>query len=182
MWNKDHEKSRTLCNFRCESVAHLMNSCRKFSDLYSRRHDRLVDAIHTRIKKLDPSWKILTNQRVKTIFPELREELRTIRHRKPDLIMVNAGQKGCKIIEVTVCFDMYMEQSYMGKQNKYHDLKAAVVHAGYSTDYYVMCFGSLGCVHKDVRGNLRKLGLTHEDKKATMKWCGVSDRISSNII
>ena len=44
-----------------------------------------------------------------TIFPELREELRTISHRKPDLIMVNTGQKGCKIIEVTVCFDIYME-------------------------------------------------------------------------
>ena len=58
-----------------------------------------------------------------TIFPELREELRTISHRKPDLIMVNTGQKGCKIIEVTVCFDMHMEQSNRGKLNKYHDLK-----------------------------------------------------------
>ena len=42
MWSKDHEKSCTLCSYRCESVAHLMNSCRKFSDLYSRRHDRTV--------------------------------------------------------------------------------------------------------------------------------------------
>ena len=75
-----------------------------------------------------------------------------------------------------------MEQSYRGKLNKYHDLKAALVQAGYSIDYYVMCFGSLGCVHKDVRGNLRKLGLTHEDTKATMKWCGVSNMINSNII
>ena len=83
--------------------------------------------------------------------------------------MVNMGRKECKIIEVTVCFDMYMEQSYRGKLNRYHDLRAALVKAEYSTDYYVMCFGSLGCVHKDVRGNLRKLGMTHEDTKATMK-------------
>ena len=74
MSNKDHEKSRTLCNFRCESVAHLMNSCRNFSDLYSRRHDRVVDAIHMRIEKLDPSWKIFTNKMAETIFPELRED------------------------------------------------------------------------------------------------------------
>ena len=114
MWNKDHDKCCTLCNHHCESIAHLMNSCRKFSDLYSRRHDRVVDAIHMRIVKLDPSWKVFTNKMAETIFPELREELRTICHRKPDLIMVNTGQKECKIIEVTVCFDMYMEQSYRG--------------------------------------------------------------------
>ena len=103
-----------------------------------------------RIVKLDPSWKVFTNKMAETIVPELKEELRTICHRKPDLIMVNTGQKECKIIEVTVCFDMYMEQSYRGKLNKYHDLKAALVQAGYSTDYFVMCSGSLGCVHKDV--------------------------------
>ena len=142
---------------KSESVAHLMNSCRKFSDLCSRRHDRVVDAIPMRIEKLDPSWKIFTNKMSETIFHELREELRTVSHRKPDLIMVNTGQKGCKIIEVTVCFDMYMERSYRRELNKYHDLKAALVQAGYSTDYHVMCFGSLGCLHKDVRGNLRKL-------------------------
>ena len=96
--------------------------------------------------------------------------------------MVNMGRKECKIIEVTVCFDMYMEQSYRGKLNRYHDLRAALVKAEYSTDYYVMCFGSLGCVHKDVRGNLRKLGMTHEDTKATMKWQGVLEMIGSNII
>ena len=78
MWNKDHEKSCTLCNYRFESVAHLINSCRKFSDLYSRRHDRVVDAIHMRIEKLDPSWKIFANKMAETIFPELREELQSL--------------------------------------------------------------------------------------------------------
>ena len=75
---------------------------------------------------------------------------------------------------------MYMEQSYRGKLNRYHDLRAALVKAEYSTDYYEMCFGSLGCVHKDVRGNLRKRGMTHDDTKATMKWCRVSNIIWKN--
>ena len=76
-----------------------------------------------------------------TIFPELRAELRAICHRKPDLLMVDTGWKECKIIEVTVCFDMYLEQSYR-KLNKYQDLKAALEQAGYLTNYYEMCFGS----------------------------------------
>ena len=41
MWNKEHEKRCALCNHNVESVAHLMSSCRKFKDLYSRRHDRI---------------------------------------------------------------------------------------------------------------------------------------------
>ena len=71
--------------------------------------------------------------------------------------MFNTEQKECKIIEGTVCFDMYMEQSYNGKLNSYNDLKAALIQARFTADYYVMCFGSLRCVHVDVRGNLRKL-------------------------
>ena len=117
-----------------------------------------------------------------TIFPELRAELRAICLRKPDLLMVSKGRKECKIIKVTACFDMYLEQSYKGKPNKYQDLKAALEQAGFLTGYYVMCFWSSGLVHKDVRGNLRKLGVNHDDTKATMKWCGVSNIIGSNII
>ena len=114
-WDKDHEKCSTLCNHRRESVAHSMNSRHKFSDLYSRRHDRVVDAIHVRIAKFDPSWKIFANKMKKTIFPELKEELSIVCHRKPDVIMVNVGWKGCKIIEVTVAFDMCMDQSFRAR-------------------------------------------------------------------
>ena len=56
-----------------------------------------------------------------TIFPELREELRSIRRRKPDPVIVNMAQNECKIIEVPLCFVMYMEQSYMGKLTEYRE-------------------------------------------------------------
>ena len=45
-WNKDHDKKCFLCNHYTESVAHLMNSCKRFKDLYSKRHDRVVDAVY----------------------------------------------------------------------------------------------------------------------------------------
>ena len=50
-WNKDHEKRCSLCNHHTESVAHLMNSCKRFKDLYSKRHDRIVEAIYQKIRR-----------------------------------------------------------------------------------------------------------------------------------
>ena len=44
-WNKEHDKKCVMCNHHTESVVHLMNSCKRFKDLYSRRHDRIVDAV-----------------------------------------------------------------------------------------------------------------------------------------
>ena len=50
-WNKDHDKKCSLCTHHTESVAHLMNSCNRFKDLYSKRHDRIVEAIYQKIRR-----------------------------------------------------------------------------------------------------------------------------------
>ena len=48
-WNKEHDKKCVMDNHHTESVVHLMNSCKRFKDLYSRRHDRIVDAVYQKI-------------------------------------------------------------------------------------------------------------------------------------
>ena len=53
---------------------------------------------------------------------------------------------------------------------------------GIATSISVMCFGSLGTVHKNVRGNLKRLGLSGEEAKETMEWCCVSNMICGSII
>lgn len=45
-----------------------------------------------------------------------------------------------------------------------------------------MCFGSLGTVHKNVRGNLKRLGLSGEEVKEAMKWCSVANVNCGNTI
>ena len=57
-----------------------------------------------------------------TVFPALRNEIKEISSRKPDIIELKENEKECEIIEITVCFDMYMEQSYSGKAEKYKEL------------------------------------------------------------
>ena len=50
------------------------------------------------------------------------------------------------------------------------------------TNIRILCFGSLGTVHEDVRKNLRGLGLSSEEAKSTMKWRSVSNMICGNMI
>ena len=182
MWNKEHEKRCTLCTHNIESVAHLMGSCRKFKDLYSMRHDRIADTISEKIQRINPTSKLFVNKMAETVFPALRSEIEQISSRKPDIIQLKENGEECEIIEITVCFDMYMEQSYAGKAEKYKELMKKLKQNRIKANINVLCFGSLGSVHKNVRECLKRLGLSYEEAKTTIKWCGVSNMIGRNII
>ena len=171
-----------MCNERTESMAHLLNSCRKYKDLYSRRHDSVVEFLGQKIQKKNSTSTLFVNKMVETTFPHIRNALQQLTQRKPDLLEIKENKRDCEIVEVTVCFDLYMDTSYNEKVNKYQTLRNLLNEHGIATSISVMCFGSLGTVHKSVRGNLKRLGLLGEEAKETMKWCSVSNMICSNII
>ena len=104
MWNKEHEKTCTLCNHNIESVAHLTSSCRKFKDLYSRRHDRIVNTVSEEIQKSNPASQLFVNKMAETVFPALRNEIEEVSRRKPDIIELKENEKECEIIDITVFF------------------------------------------------------------------------------
>ena len=91
------------------------------------------------------------------IRTELQQIHEQINNRKPDLLEIKSNEKECEIIEVTVCFDLYMSESYESKARKYQQLKNILNRNGITTNIRILCFGSLGTVHEDVRKNLRGL-------------------------
>ena len=112
---------------------------------------------------------------VEKAFPHIRNALRQLNQREPDILKIKLNKRKCEIIEVIVCFDLYMDTSYREKGNKYQPLINF-------NKFSVMYFGSLGTVHKDWRGNLKKIGLSGEEAKETMKWCSVSNMICGSIV
>ena len=182
MWNKDHDKRCPMCNEGTESMAHLLNSCRKYKDLYSRRHDRVVEFLGQKIQKKNSTSTLFVNKMVETAFPHIRNALQQLTQRKSDLLEIKENKRDCEIVEVTVCFDLYMDTSYNEKVNKYQALRNLLNEHGIATSISVMCFGSLGTVHKSVRENLKRLGLSGEEAKETMKWCSVSNMICGIIL
>ena len=115
LWNRDHSPECPYCHRHTESVAHLLNGCNEFKKFYSRRHDRIVNKITEFIKENNPRTRISSNLLAETIFPEFKEEIKQIVHRKPDIFILNRIQMQCTIVEITVCYDLYLENAHQGK-------------------------------------------------------------------
>ena len=112
LWNGDHNPECPFCHRHTESVAHILNGCNEFKNFYSRRHDRIVNKIDEFIKENKPWARISSNLLAETIFPEFQEEIKQIVHRKPDIVILNRIQRQCTIVEITVCYDLYLENAY----------------------------------------------------------------------
>ena len=83
-WNKDLDQKCVMCNHNTESVAHLLNSCKRFKDLYSKRYDRVVNAVCQKRRQCHETSNFFCNRMSETAFPDLRIELQQMSNRKPD--------------------------------------------------------------------------------------------------
>ena len=45
----------------------------------------------------------------------MSEELKEFRHRKPDIILIYPVRKSCKIMEITLCYDVYIDFAFNNK-------------------------------------------------------------------
>ena len=99
MWNKDHDKRCSMCNERTESIAHLMNSCRKYKDLYSRKHDRVVEFLEQKIQKNNSTSTLFVNKTVETAFPQIRNALQQLNQRKPDILEIKVNNREFKLLK-----------------------------------------------------------------------------------
>ena len=86
-----------------------------------------------------------------TAFPHLRTEVQQINNWKPDLVEIKCNEKECEMIEVTVCFDFYMSESYESKARKYRQLKNMLNRKRIKKNIRILCFGSYEGVRKNLR-------------------------------
>ena len=122
-WNKEHDKKCVMCNHRTESVAHLMNSCKRFKDLCSKRHDRIVNAVYQKMRQCHETSDFFCSRMTETAFSDLRTELQQMNNRKSDIIEIKSNNKVCEVVEVTICFDLCMPESYSSKCQNTNNLK-----------------------------------------------------------
>ena len=73
------------------------------------------------IKENKPRARISSNLLAETIFPEFKEGIKQIVHRKPDIVILNRIQRQCTIVEITVCYDLYLENAYQEKVRRYKE-------------------------------------------------------------
>ena len=184
VWNRNNDPSCPFCHQHTESVAHLMNGCREFHNLYSRRHNRIADKIFETILGSMSNFQLHANKRVESIFSEYSDELQRITHLKADIIIIDNQSRKCIILKVTVYYDLYFEQALNTKQERYQPLCSLLQSLGWNVDLKVLCFGSLGCIKKNVWTVIRSLSVEKliVKKINTLQWCSVSNLIMANYI
>ena len=178
IWNRNHDPKCVLCNHRTESTAHVLNGCNALKNFYSARHNRIVDEIFKFVKPLKRRFRFHKDQLINTIIPNI--DYSDIVHRKPDITIVDLINKKCIFVEITICYDLYFEQAYNEKRNRYSVLCDTLNTNGFETKLIVLCFGSLGSIKEDVWSNLRYFKPDKESLKRLLKWCSISCIIGSN--
>ena len=179
IWDRNKDPKCVLCSHPTESMAHLLNSCTRFKNFRSRRHDRLVSKIHQFVKD-NTEYDIYENKMAYTVFPGHNEDFRQLEHGKPDIICIS--NKKVIVIEVTVCYDVYMNFAYEEKINRYSPLIQLLREKGYNSKLLVMCFGSLGTIEKSIYSSLYMIKNDKVLVKDTLKWCSISTLIAANYI
>ena len=182
LWDRDKCPLCPFCQRKTESIAHLFNGCQQFHNFYSRRHNRIAEKIEGIICEFHRRERVYANRLMETIMPDLQQQLSTVVHRKPDIVIFDAIARTCIIIEITICFDMYFEYAFTAKNNRYKQLCDVLQANGINVELIVLCFGSLGCIRKDVWKSLRRLKIDKDVIKDCLQWCSISNIIGANYV
>ena len=91
IWNLAHVPKCSLRIYRTESTAQVLNGCHILKNLYSAKHNRIVDEIFKFAKPLKERFRFRKDQYINTVIPT--DEFGEIIHRRPDIIMVDLINK-----------------------------------------------------------------------------------------
>ena len=94
-----------LDGYRLESMAHLLNGCKEFKDVYSSRHDKFVSKLEI---ELGPFWnETHVNKCVSTSLPFVSQD--DLLSLKPDVVLLK--DSNCVIAEVSCPYDLYANEA-----------------------------------------------------------------------
>jgi hypothetical protein len=105
-----------------------------------------------------------------------------VQHSRPDICVIDHASKKCKLVEIAVPFDVFLNESYQSKFDTYMPLCQRVSELGYECKTMVLIVGSFGSVHKKFVNGLRFLGLPTHRAKCVGRFCSVSAMVGSRII
>ena len=159
-----------LDNYRLESMAHLLSSCSEFKDVYSARHNKIVNKLGQELESV--SVNLFVNKCISTSLEELNLP-RNLLCLKPDI--VTKHEKQIKILEVSCPYDLYLQNTFETKKSKYAPLKDAIESKGYQCDIMPFIVGSVGLVHSFCYVYLVQLGIPKRQAKGFCKWCSNSN-------
>ena len=117
-----------------ETMPHILNGCHVYKGLYISRHDRTVDLISKDISSIFRSS--ITLYKHSTVQPSMFNlcnddfVFSNISANTPDVIAVNENHREVFILEVGCTFDYSLEEAFLTKVLKYHQLEQTISQLG----------------------------------------------------
>ena len=128
-------------------MSHILNGCHVYRGLYISRHDRIVDLISKDISSIfRSSITLYKHSAVKpSMFSLCNDDsaFSNISANTPDVIVVNENHREVFILEVGCTFDYSLEEAFLTKVLKYHQLEQTISQLGYRCKLLIFIFGSL---------------------------------------
>ena len=110
----------------------------------------IVNEVANFIKQYSRNYKVYVNRHVDLICSELKDTIRNFQHRKPDIFCLDIINRRVAVVEITVCYDLYINLALQEKINSYSPLVQMFENRGYNTKLIILYFGLLGCVEKSL--------------------------------
>ena len=164
-----------LCGEKVESVMHIVSACSMLAQKdYKRRHDKVCLNLHwTLCRKygleVSKKWyqhkvdSVVENERVKILWDFNIQTDREIKHRRPDIVVVNKEKNECTIIDVANPGDHNLAQKKFEKLDNYSELRLEVARMWNKKTVVVpIIIGALGSVPKDLQSYLKQLDIPHD--------------------
>ena len=177
-----YSKHCKICNHPSETVSHILNGCTKFKDMYTKRHNRALDFIHTKVASATPNGCTLLKDTVLRPHVFIDEQIDTTfvtTHTRPDITIIDETNKCVTLVEFSMPFDAFIDQCYQSKFDKYLPLCTELHDLGYRSEIIVLIIGSLGNVHSRFISGLAKLRISRTEGKFLARYLSISAMIGS---
>ncbi len=161
-WGKRTNTACKLCSNK-ETLQHILNMCHtalnqgrftwRHNSVLSMFLSRLQDVIQNSIQGIEifadiSGWTVGGG----TIPPNI---LTT--SQRPDLVLINAAQKRILLMELTVPFEMNINDAHSRKMDRYGSLVADLQTAGYKPELICVEIGSRGLITKDNKSRIKSI-------------------------
>ena len=177
------------CKQHPETIAHIVSGCSELAQgVYLKRHNAVASFIHWKIcgnEKLtrhdhwydhDPQ-KVVENKDVKVLYDFNIFTDKKIKHRRPDIVIINKKEKKTWIIDVSCPMDHNVKEKEKEKIDHYDDLGFELERLwNTKTRIIPIIIGALGTVTSNLKKKLSILNLQeieiHQLRKAVLLQTG----------
>ena len=150
-----------------ETLHHVLNNCSTFLEQgrYTWRHNNILSFIHSFLKESISENDILNcdlgeNERFTTVPLEC-----SVTNLIPDICYLMTNEKELIVIELTVPFELNIENAHTRKTNKYSPLISDIESKGYKVKFIALEIGSRGYIDNENMKRLKSIyGLVNNNQ------------------